>query len=249
MKKLARKMADFLTETVAPVEIRCLNCGKDVFDDLGFCEDCLKQLRFNNGKTCLRCGVAVDGEADYCGNCAFDKVYFDKAYSAFCYEGAVKSAILQMKFNNCGTYAKVFARYLVYLAKTNGLEFDVVCYAPMSKKSFKERGYNQSELLARHFCDILDKRERLVCALKKVKETERQERLGKTERKTNLVGAYEINADVKGMRVLVVDDVKTTGSTLNECAKILKRHGALSVECITVASREENVKFEREELI
>ncbi|MBO5866568.1 MAG: ComF family protein, partial [Clostridia bacterium] len=67
------------------------------------------------------------------------------------------------------------------------------------------------------------------------------------ERKQNLVGAYQLNADVKGKVVLVIDDVKTTGSTLNECAKVLKRGGATTVVCLTVASRKEKIPFELED--
>lgn len=244
MKRFAEKLKNALAEFIAPAEIRCISCGRDVFDDSGFCGECLKEVRFNSGKTCLLCGVAIEGAEDYCGNCAFTKTYFDRAYSVFHYEGAVKRAILQMKFNNCGTYAKVLAGYLACFAELHGITFDAVCFAPMSRKSFKERGYNQSELLAKYFCDILGVNDRLTYALIKVKDTERQERLGKEERKTNLVGAYKINADVKGKRVLVVDDVKTTGATLNECAKILKRGGAVSVVGLTVASRKENLNFE-----
>lgn len=241
------KILSFLQDFFAPVSIKCLCCGKDIFTDLGFCDDCLKQVVFNNGKTCKRCGVALDGEEDYCGNCAFDKIYFDRAYSSFSYEGAVRKAILDMKFNGAGLNSKVLSRYLAYTAKVNDLHFDFVTYAPMSKKSQKIRHYNQAKLLAKSFCDILDKKDCLVEAIVKVKETERQESLGKQERKTNLVGSYKINVDVKGKTVLVIDDIKTTGATLNECAKVLKRAGAIRVIGLTVASRKENAAFELED--
>lgn len=243
--KLTKRIQDGIRQLLAPTDIRCLSCGKDIFDETGFCSDCAKDVVFNNGKTCKRCGVAIDGAEDYCANCAFDKLYFDRAYSVFCYEGAVQKAILDMKFGNLGAYAKVFAKYLVFLAEKHGLEYDIVTFAPMSKKAKRRRRYNQAQLLAEYFCDILGKNDLLVEAIVKVKETEPQEQLSKTERKTNLVGAYEVNAQVKGKRVLVIDDVKTTGATLNECAKVLKRAGATTVIALTVASRKENFLFER----
>lgn len=240
-------VADKIADAVAPVEFSCMCCGKEIFDELGFCVDCMKTVVYNNGKTCKRCGVGIDGAEDFCGNCAFDKVYFDKSYAAFSYEGAVQQAILHMKFNGRGRYAKVFAKYLAHLATKNKLQFDAVCFPPMSVKAKRQRFYNQSQLLARYFCDIMDCTDKYVDALVKVKETERQEKLNKADRKHNLVGAYKVKADVKGKRVLVVDDVKTTGATLNECAKVLKKAGAASVVGLMVSARKEFVPYEVEE--
>ncbi len=233
----------------APSEYRCVCCGKDVFNKLGFCPDCIKRVRFNNGKRCLRCGVAIDGEANYCGNCAFDKTYFDRAFSPFCYDGAVRDAILDMKFNNLGANAVIFARYLAYTAEREKLNYDVVTFAPMSNRSLKKRGYNQARLLAEAFCDILNNTELLRETVIKIRETEPQEKLSRTERKTNLVGSYRIcpDADVKGKRILLIDDVKTTGATINECAKVLKRAGAVEVVALTVASRTEDFVYENSE--
>ena len=244
-KKFANYITNELTEMFTPT-CRCLACGKDVFDESGFCPSCAEKVVFNNGKTCKRCGVGIDGAEDYCGNCAFDKVYFDRAYSVFSYEGIVQKAILAMKFNNLASYAKTFAKYLVFIANKVGLSYDLVTFAPMSKKSLRKRRYNQAEQLAKHFCHLLDKDDLLVEAIVKVKETQAQEQLNKTERKTNLIGAYKINADVKGKRVLIIDDVKTTGSTLNECAKVLKDAGATTVYGLTVASRKEHFDYEQE---
>lgn len=242
-----RSVADKIADVLAPVGFKCVCCGREIFTDTGFCDDCRKTVVFNNGKTCKRCGVGIDGEEDYCGNCAFDKIYFDKSYAVFSYEGAVRRAVLNMKFNGNGRYAAVFARYLAYAAVANGLQFDAVCFPPMSARSLRERFYNQSQLLARYFCSVTDCEDKYLDALVKVKETERQERLDKAARKQNLIGAYNVKADVKGKRVLVIDDVKTTGATLNECAKVLKRKGAASVVGLTLAARRETVPYEIDE--
>ena len=246
MKNRICKIKRRLTQLFAPVDFRCMICGRDVFDELGFCPECLKRVTFNNGKTCKRCGVALDGEEDYCGNCSFDKTYFDRAYSPFCYDGAVRDAILDMKFNNCGAYAEVFARYLVFAARREQLQYDLVTFAPISRNSLKKRRYNQAQLLAEAFCDILECENLLCETIVKIRETEPQEKLSKTDRKTNLVGSYRLapKSDVKGKKVLLIDDVKTTGATINECAKVLKNHGAQSVVALTVASRKENFDYE-----
>lgn len=244
--KFFNKAGKLFAKIFAPANYKCINCGRDVFDDKGFCQDCVQLLPFNNGKTCPRCGVGIDGAETYCGHCSFDKVYFDKAYSAFHYDGIITKAIVQMKFNNLGSFATVLASHLVDLAQKHDLHFDVVTFAPMSEKSKRARRYNQAELLARAFCEKLQIAEPIQ-AIIKTKETAPQEKLNRTERKQNLVGAYKINADVLGKTVLVIDDVKTTGSTLNECAKVLKRAGAVTVICLTVASRKEKIPFELEE--
>ena len=247
MKKRTFRLFAWLSELVAPAECRCLVCGREVFDGLGFCAECKSAVVYNNGKTCKRCGVGIDGAEDYCGNCAFDKVFFDCGYSVFSYEGAVRDAILRFKFGGCGNFARVFAKYLAYAAQKYGVDFDVVTFAPMTKKAKRKRGYNQAQLLAQHFCAILDCDDKLREAIVKVKETKPQETLDKAERKTNLDGAYKCVEDVRGKRVLVIDDIKTTGATLNECGKVLKRAGATSVIVLTVASRREKFMYEVED--
>ncbi len=231
-----------LQKAVAPTD-RCMGCGIDVFDGGGFCPNCLKNVVFNNGKTCKLCGVAIHGAEDYCSHCAFEKTFYDRCFSPFCYGGCVQRAILNMKFGNIATNAQLLARYLAQCAKSNKIQFDVVTYVPMTANAEKQRGYNQAQLLAQSFCDIL-KIDEPVALLKKVKDTQRQEKLGKKERKENLVGAFSATTDLHGKVVLVIDDIKTTGSTLNECAKALKKKGATQVICLTVASREENMVWE-----
>lgn len=250
MAKFWKKLKKAVEKVIAPNEIKCLVCGRDLFDgQIGFCDDCVKTIPFNNGKTCARCGVALHGEEEYCSHCAFEKVYFEKAYSAFSYDGEIKVLIVNVKFHNRAYIMRTFARYLVYLAQKNKLSYDIVTYVPMTKKSQKQRGYNQAQLLAEHFCDILGIEEP-VSTLTKTRETAKQEKLSRIERQESLIGAFSSDKQiVKGKRILLVDDVKTTGATLNECAKALKKAGATEVICITVASREETFIFEREEEI
>ena len=244
MKTTTFKLFAWISELFAPTECKCLVCGREVFDGLGFCNECKKEVVVNSGKTCKRCGVGIDGAEDYCGYCAFEKVYFDHAYSVFSYEGAVREAILTFKFGHCGNFARIFAKYLAALVHRNGMEFDLVTFAPMTKKARRKRGYNQSELLARYFCDILDCNAKFAHTIEKIKETAPQEKLGKEQRKTNLIGAYKCVSNVDGKRVLVIDDIKTSGATLNECAKVLKNAGAASVIGLTVASRKEYFDYE-----
>lgn len=232
------KAADILSD----VSHSCIRCGTDIFDDAtGLCEDCKKQFVFNNGNVCLRCGTRIGKNQYFCNECNYEKIYFDRAFSAFVYDGAFLDVIYAVKFGGKGALCKVLANYLAYLAVKNELSFDVVCYVPMSKSSLKKRGYNQARLLAESFCDIMQV-DCLSDVLVKTRETVRQEALGKAERKENLKNAYAVTDKqaVCGKTVLLIDDVKTTGATLNNCAKALKKVGAQKVYCLTLASREEH---------
>lgn len=238
---------DILRNLLSDVTQKCMVCGVDIFDNItGFCSHCSKDIVFNDGKTCLRCGVRLTGEENYCSNCVSDANYFDRAYSAFSYDGNIVKVIHALKFGNMAGYARVLAGYLAYLVVKNDITFDEVCFVPMTAKSQKLRRYNQSQLLSQYFCDILSK----DCPkplLVKVRETARQETLDKYSRKCNLDKAFAVDKqfNVKGKTVLVIDDVKTTGATLEQCARALKEAGAVRVYCLTVASREENVLVEK----
>lgn len=244
MKKLFEKIKKALQKAITP-NFRCMGCGADEFDQSGFCAQCLPKVPFNNGKTCRRCGVALHGAEDFCGHCAFEKTYYDKGYSPFCYEGLVQKAILDMKFHNNAVNAQVLARYLAQCATQHNLQFDCVTFVPMTPSAQKKRGYNQAQLLAESFCDILNLPAPLPL-LKKVKETQPQEKLGKKQRLENLVGAFAATQPLKGKTVLLIDDIKTTGATLNQCAMALKRRSAEKVLFLTVASREEHTVWELE---
>lgn len=157
------------------------------------------------------------------------------------YTSLVRNAIHSLKFSAIPQIASALAYYIntyieVFEESGESLisNFDVLIPVPLSKKRQNERGYNQAELLAldigKHFNLLTD-----TDTLKKIKDTPPQSKLSQKERRHNLEGAYECRKDIRGKRVLLVDDVFTTGTTLEECAKELINHGALSVGAITAA--------------
>ena len=115
------------------------------------------------------------------------------------------------------------------------INFDFVTFVPLSKRRYRKRGYNQAELLALKIADRLS----IPClkSLNKIRETETQRGASAKERRVNLFGAFDLvdGFDIDGKTVLLVDDVKTTGSTLNECSEILKAYGAKAVYCSVFA--------------
>lgn len=225
---------------------RCMMCGTDLFTDgVGFCQHCIKYVQFNNGKICHRCGAPMYGESSYCEDCSQTKIYYNRAYSAFVYEKALRKIIHSVKFGNNGAMCYQLAYYLAYLVDKYNIEYDLVVNVPMTVSAVKKRGFNQAKLLAQSLCHINDTPCYSDC-LVKVRDTVVQEQLSRHERLTNLNGVYDLcdKEIVKGKKILLVDDVKTTGTTLNQCSKVLIKYGALEVNCITVASGEHKVNVE-----
>lgn len=223
----------------------CAHCGADIFDESLFCKACLKGVIKNDGKICLKCGTAIEGAEDYCGKCGKREVFFDRAYSPYLFEGHIRKVIHRLKYGGEMHFVPNFAKEMIKYIEAKGETFDIVTYVPMDKESQKERGYNQSYLLAKAFCDILAK-DILKTLLIKKRKTAKQEELNFKSRLDNLKGVFESEnkEDIKGKKVLLIDDVLTTGATTSFCAKALKKAGAVSVAVLTLASRKESLHWE-----
>ena len=241
MTKLLHKLAKLFAMT----SNKCMLCGVDIFDNAtGFCDRCIKKVSFNNGHTCLRCGTKIVSTQSFCANCNFDTIYFDKAYSPFVYEGEVVKIIHQVKFGGYAGLLDILANYVAFIVDKHKIKFDHVCYVPMTQQSLEQRGYNQAQLLAQQYCSLIGTMP--LDVLVKKKQTQRQEQLGRAERKKNVDNAFAVvdKLQVKNKTILLLDDVKTTGATLNNCAKALKKAGATSVICVTLASTPEQFVYE-----
>jgi ComF family protein len=241
-----RKLRAALGTLFAQTENRCLICGRDIFDKvLGFCDDCRQFVTLNNGATCTKCGTPIVGTGDLCENCIATPPHFDRAYSMYIFDGGIVKNIYSIKFGNFAAALKVYAQQLVYLVRANNIHFDVVTFAPMTAAKVAKRGYNQAQVLAEYLCETLD-RQCMSYELIKTRDTVAQEQLTRTERQTNLTGAFSVRTKgaFKDKAVLLIDDVKTTGSTLSECARVLKKDGATAVVCLTIASRLFQANFE-----
>jgi len=242
-----KSMTNFLSKIKAKFQpfmgmhyFKCICCGADVFDDSGICEKCKPKIEFNDGKTCAKCGKPV-GENDFC-SCGKRELYFDRAYSPLIYDGLTRKAMLSYKFGGMTYIANTFSKMLADKAVKENIDFDVVTFVPLTKKDKRARGYNQTSLLANGFCDIL-KLPQPEELLTKIKQTQKQEKLDYKNRSTNLTGAFQATDKnlIKGKKILLIDDVITSGATTSECARVLKKNGADKVWVLTVAVRKENI--------
>jgi competence protein ComFC len=213
-------------------------CGREKADETSaFCEACKCKIKFISGNVCDKCGAPITG-GRVCDVCKKETFHFDKARAAVVYDETSSLMILKFKYSK----AKYLENRLVELlldcfSLYKGFDVDMVTFVPMTQKKIRERGYNQTEELAKVFCEKtgLD----MVEALIKEIDTKAQAGLDRAKRKENLKGLFKINdkvrRKVKGKRLLLIDDVFTTGSTADECAKVLKRAGVSAVFVLTIA--------------
>lgn len=219
-----------------PTNLTCEVCGRDLFEDKKrICDECAETVKFIGERFCERCGRADEDKPSGCRNCKETK-NVDLSRSVFVYSGGVEKLIRKFKYDGGKYLTDYFAELLQNEYIKNYFSADIITFVPMTGLSEFERGYNQSELLA----ESLSKRvgAPVLDLLTKKKETHHQAGLDYSERQKNLIGAFSLEKKslVKGKKILVVDDVLTTGATADEIAKVLKNGGAKSVYLLTIAS-------------
>ena len=188
-----------------------------------------------SGSSCPQCGAQVTGTE--CKNCAEESFAFDLTDSLFRYAGAIRELIHKLKYDGYVSPAGYLALPLAeYMQSHDEIkDYDLVCPVPLHRVRKRERGYNQSELIAYAAAQLADLP--YSQPLKRRYYTRSQTMLSREKRKKNLHNAFVMvdQKAVQGKKVILVDDVFTTGSTLNEAAKELKAAGAGKVAAITVA--------------
>ena len=203
---------------------RCPICQKI---EPGICRECSMLLKLVQQPCCCQCGKPVDmPEQELCPDCSKDQHVFSKGFGMLLYEGKVKDAIHRIKYQNKREYVKTFAELLARYGqrKIDLWKPEVLIPIPMYEKKQRERGYNQAELLARHLGNCWDLPVDTQI-LKKICDTDAQKELDRTMRRRNLRKAFEANTEKQYQRVMLVDDVYTTGSTIDAAAAALKKTG------------------------
>lgn len=213
---------------------RCHICGNICDIRYLLCENCAKPDLRISGEICYKCGL----EKENC-NCDNQRyMFYDTVCAPFHYSDGVRLAVFRLKFRNRKSLADNLATEMANCVKERycGYDFDICTFMPSHEASLRERGYNHAELLAKSLSDSLG----ITCIdlIKKDFETPPQHNLPLYRRTGNLAGALSFKEDVKvdisGMRILLCDDIKTSGKSLDECAKILLFNGAAEVKCITL---------------
>ena len=201
------------------------------------CGICNKKI---NTYLCGKCEKEIN-KITCVGENRYDNKYFSTHMYLFKYEGIIRNKIISYKFNDNPYLYKTFCEIFVKNKKVCEFlkKYDIIISVPMYKKKKNQRGYNQSELIAKEIAKKTENIEYRNDILLKIKNTARQSSLNKEQRKENIKNAYLIKSSNKeyilNKNILIFDDIYTTGSTANECAKMLKEAGAKDVGILTIA--------------
>lgn len=218
----------------------CCLCGEArATSPHGFCSSCFFELPPLVQPHCPCCAlpfISDEGGNHLCGDCLLDPPPFQWTAAAGLYQGNLRQAIHQFKFAGRFQLAASLAGLILDAAKNSIEDFSphLLVPVPLHFERLRDRTYNQSLLLARALGQQLEITvpSRL---LTRVRPTLSQQSLPAKERHKNLAGAFDVQGDISGRRIILIDDVMTTGSTARECARILMRHGAEQIAVVVAA--------------
>lgn len=227
-------MPRFLLDFALPP--RCGGCGTIVDDVDSFCSDCWKQIEWLGSGGCSICGLPLKAtDAEICAACLAKPPRLARMRAAVAYGDISRAIAIRLKHGRKVALARTMARYMAPLV---GEQRDdkLLVPVPLHRQRLWRRGFNQSALVARELSRRLDLPLELG-ALKRVKATPPLKGLNMLQRRRTVSGAFRANpkAKLRGRTVILVDDVLTTGSTADACARALKRAGAARVELVSWA--------------
>jgi competence protein ComFC len=219
----------------------CVICSADVDAGEYLCVDCNGKAPRIKPPFCERCSEpfagAITGSFS-CANCAHRTLYFDAAVAPYRSRGIVRKLVHDFKYGRQFHLRHLLAGWLNETLddpRLRGRRFDCIVPVPLHSARERERGFNQAQLLA----ELLSRKISVPLrrALERIRYTTTQTEFDRAERMENLRNAFRLRKkmNVRDLRVLLIDDVLTTGSTLSECARVLKEAGAISVHAATAA--------------
>ncbi len=224
-----RVLLDSILNLLFPVT--CVVCGSPVLERKcgPACPDCWSSLIAVEPPLCPQCGGPAPAIEGLCGICRKGEHAFDFARSALLFTGTLREIIHHLKYSDRVSLAKPLGDLLKECLDREQFSGNLIIPVPLHRSRARVRGFNQAELIAARLGRPVARG-----LLRRRKNTPSQTGLSRSQRKQNLAGAFEVSHPIGGT-VIVVDDVYTTGSTMNEIARTLKRAGARRVEVLTVA--------------
>jgi len=234
-RRLSAALLDFLLPP------RCPACNRRISDHHHLCGTCFADLHFISDPKCQCCGMSFDiqvGDDPLCAACLADPPPYDWAASAMVYDQQSKAGILRMKHAGSLEYGPHFARLLLRLLQERACAPDMFVPVPLHARRLFVRGFNQSAEIARHLVPLTGAVS-LPTALVRRRNTPTQAGLTRRQRQRNVAGAFDLNprtADrLKGKTVILIDDVMTTGATIDACVRALRKAKPATIGVLTLA--------------
>lgn len=208
----------------------CFLCSAKVSGEISICQGCLTELPLAPSPCCLQCGASANNQI--CGHCLTSKPYYDDTHALFSYAYPIDAVIQHYKYHNALYLSHTLATLLQEVMVD--ADIDTIIPMPLHPSRIKERGFNQSleiaKVIAKNRNINLDN---VSCT--RIKDTPPQASLTPKDRVKNMKGAFDCKTSFTDTHIALIDDVMTTGSSLNELAKTLKAAGASKISCYVVA--------------
>lgn len=233
-------LLDRILQALYPSNLKCIVCGCELDQTCrgDICQSCYNNLLKSGEKVCEKCGETLDSLAKYCLNCKKSVTKsFLVARAPFLYDGDIVKLIHELKYDSKAYIGEYLSEFLVDEYLKDKFNADFVVPIPLNPKREKQRGYNQALMLCKAFSTELNMQVDSTNLIRVV-DTPTQTALNKEERMHNLEHAFCIvdKKLFKGKNILLIDDVYTTGATMDEASKtLIKSGGANAVYCLSVA--------------
>lgn len=229
-------------ELLFPSNIYCISCGSviDGSRTYALCDECIEKFHWLGQKTCDKCGKILrdDEWRNLCYDCRAYTHEFTKGYTCVQYGLYERGLLMDYKYRNKAYIGRKLGDILYDRMSLETQEFDLIVPVPMYEKKRQQRGYNQAQVMASRLAQRME----LPCAARlliRCRETLPMKGLGAFERQENLKDAFRISsanhAPIEGRRILLVDDIYTTGSTMDACSKTLREAGAREIYALSFA--------------
>ncbi|TQO59478.1 ComF family protein [Paraclostridium bifermentans] len=245
MKSIFYKILDI----IYPENIKCIICNKSISKNntYSLCKDCFNELNFINDG-CIKCGKTILNETietlkpedllNGCPSCINKTYYFEKAIGCIEYSETSKKIVFGFKYNDKTFMSNIISKIMKEKLDTQNINYDYILYVPLHKKRERKRGFNQSKLIAKKLGKI--ENIKVLDSIYRNKNTTKLFKLTNEERSREVKNAFGFYKSIdlcKNKNVLLIDDIFTTGSTVNEISKMLKLKGVKKIYICTFLTR------------
>ncbi len=243
MKGILSTLGEGFLDLIYPSNIYCICCGNIIDDSRPYalCDACVRALKWANERTCSHCGKRLqeDYGSDLCTDCAGGEHVFEKGFTCVEYGAAERELLHRFKYKEEAYLGRKLAAMMYDRIQVEELEPDLILPVPMFRRKVRQRGYNQAAVLAASLAKYME------CPyagqlLVRIVETEAMSRLGALGRRRNIREVFSVPRNkidqLTGKTILLVDDIYTTGSTVDACSSVLLEAGAARVFVLTFAS-------------